>query len=111
MTLSRNTGAGKLSRSPAAADDVNPLDSLTNIADVMLVLVVGLLLALITYWNVDIAGIGGEAVSVEQGQEIAGMEGISGDGEPDSDASKYEEYGKVFRDPETGKLYMVTEGE
>jgi len=34
---------------------VNPMDSIANMADVMLVLAVGIMLALIINWNVDLA--------------------------------------------------------
>ena len=111
MALNRRSGTGKLNRGVFAAENVNPMDGMTNLADVMLVLVVGLLLALITYWNVDVAGVSGGAVAVEQGREIEDVSGLSGDSEtPDEDA-QYEEYGTVYRDPATGKLYMVTDGE
>ena len=33
---------------------VNPMDSISNLADAMLVLAVGIMLALIINWNVDI---------------------------------------------------------
>ncbi len=35
-------------------DSVNPMDGLANLADVMLILAVGIMLALVINWNVDI---------------------------------------------------------
>jgi len=90
---------------------VNPMDGLANLADVMLVFACGLMLALITYWNVDVSGVSGSIDVVEQGEEIT--EDVSGFGEKDNkdedSDSKFEEYGTVYRDAATGKLYMVTE--
>lgn len=90
-------------------ESVNPMDGLSNLADVMLVFACGLMLALITYWNVDVSGVSGSIDPVEQGQEI--QEDVSGFGEQareDGD-SRFEEYGTVYRDAATGKLYMVTD--
>ena len=36
----------------------NPMDSISNLADAMLVLAVGIMLALIINWNVDISSAG-----------------------------------------------------
>ena len=90
-------------------ETVNPMDGLSNLADVMLVFACGLMLALITYWNVDVSGVSGSIDVVEQGQEIT--EDVSGFGEQKTDGeseSLFEEYGTVYRDASTGKLYMVT---
>ncbi len=92
-------------------EDVNPMSGVANLADVMLVFACGLMLALITYWNVDVSGVSGSIDPVQQGEEIT--ENIDGfgdqeNGETDDDA-QYEEYGVVYRDPVTGKLYMVTD--
>lgn len=94
--------------------DVNPMDGVANLADVMLVFACGLMLALITCWNVDVSGVTGSIDPVEQGQEIT--EDIGGFGAQRDDAdsesdTQFEEVGRVYRDPETGKLYMVTEHE
>ena len=48
---------GKLSRSttsPFLESEGSPMESIANIVDVMLVFACGLLLALVTVWNVDI---------------------------------------------------------
>jgi hypothetical protein len=90
-------------------EDINPLDGLANLADIMLVLAAGLLLALIIAWNVDIAGPGSGAVSVTQGQEVSNMQGLTNnDSQSSVDTSGYQKMGTVYKDPTTGKLYMVT---
>ncbi len=94
-------------------EDINPLDGLINLADIMLVLAAGLMLALIINWNIDIGGTGSKAVSVAQGQEVSGMQGLSNEenGDGTIDYTQYEKMGIVYKDPSTGKLYMVTSGE
>ena len=42
-------------RSRSDEAPVNPMDSISNLADAMLVLAVGIMLALIINWNVDIS--------------------------------------------------------
>ena len=94
-------------------ENVNPMDGLSNLADVMLVFACGLMLALITYWNVDVSGVSGSIDVVEQGQEIT--EDVSGFGEQtdqnETSDNQFEEYGRVYRDAVSGKLYMVTDYE
>ncbi|MDR3305663.1 MAG: hypothetical protein LBS85_06560, partial [Clostridiales Family XIII bacterium] len=38
-------------------EDVNPSAYIVNLADCMLVLACGVIVALVTYWNVDLSGI------------------------------------------------------
>ncbi|SHH97887.1 hypothetical protein SAMN02745823_01729 [Sporobacter termitidis DSM 10068] len=105
----RRFGNGRLNRGEAPAEDVNPLDGLANLADIMLVLACGLMLALIINWNVDIAG-AAATVPVQQGQEVTqDVGGLTQDGGQDmNDDTKYEKMGVVYKDPATGKLYLVT---
>ena len=107
--MKRHNGSGRLSHRVGTCEEINPLDGLSNLADVMLVFACGLMLALITYWNVDVAGIAESLVDVEQGQEVSEMAGLDGSGEQPAAKGGFEEYGKVYRDPVSGKLYMVME--
>lgn len=79
-------------------EDVNPNSSLTNLADCMLVMVVGLLVALVTHYNVDLQKPEDQITGIEMNMDE------DGDGEIDK---QYEQTGTVYRDPETGKYYMV----
>ena len=94
-------------------EDVNPMEGLINLADVMLVLAAGLMLALIINWNIDIGETVGATVPVTQGEEVSGMEGPGNENSGDDtlDYTEYEKMGIVYKDPATGKLYMVTSGE
>jgi hypothetical protein len=85
----------------------SPLDSLANLADVMLVLAVGFMLALVINWNVDIAPSGVEQTPpTEVVTEIEGAG--AGEKTPLDSETQYEKMDvTVYRDPATGKLYMV----
>ena len=41
------------------SEDVNPMNYISNLSDAMLILAVGIMLALIVHWNVDISTSGG----------------------------------------------------
>jgi hypothetical protein len=105
MAINRRYRSGRLN----VEEDINPMDGLANLADIMLVLACGLLLALIINWNIDIGG----TVPVNQGQEVSGMQGLSNEanGDKSVDLKQYEKMGVVYKDPSTGKLYMVASGE
>nr|WP_298410697.1 hypothetical protein [uncultured Halomonas sp.] len=80
--------------------DEEPLGPLANLADIMLVFAVGLMVALAA--SRDTGSNGG--VELEAGREMpelpAGME-ASGSG--------YESVGRVYRDPQSGKLILIDE--
>lgn len=108
--MNRRFGSGRLSREAQQENEINPMDGVANLADVMLVLACGIMLALIINWNVDIGGSTSTAVAVNQGQEVSALDGLTdSSGEALNDDTKYEKMGTVYKDPTTGKLYMVTE--
>ena len=80
---------------------VNPMDSISNLADAMLVLAVGIMLALILNWNVDISAAGQTAVSFVQ-DDLTESQSSAGTIEGD-----LTEMGKVYYDKETGTYYIV----
>ncbi|MEG1500852.1 MAG: DUF2149 domain-containing protein [Clostridiales bacterium] len=104
-------GTGKLRhgkyRSKNMDQEINPMDGVANLADVMLVLACGLMLSLIVSFNVDV-GRSEKLVGIEQGASVeldadmdkSPTETLTSDG--------YQELGKVYQDPKTGKLYMVS---
>ena len=82
------------------------LGVLTILADVMLVFACGLILALIINWNVDVS-----SVATKQPETKYEVEGVESNSTQTIDGeSELEEMGTVYRDPETGKYYVV-EGE
>ena len=89
-----------------AGEDVDPMQSVANIADCMLVLACGLMLALVMYWNLDVAP------AMEEVEMDGDLTEIPADLEEaqmamDSQGAGYEEMGVVYRDPNTGKMYML----
>ena len=87
---------------------VNPMDSISNLADAMLVLAVGIMLALIINWNVDIsAGTTDKAASTDPSisfEQDDLTESQSSAGTIEGDLT---EMGKVYYDQQTGTYYIV----
>lgn len=89
-------------------EDLNPMNFVSNLSDVMLILTVGIMLALILHWNVNI-------------NPSAPMEEDTGD-DPvisfsDNDLESrttlpenMTEMGQVFYDEETDRYYIVKNG-
>lgn len=89
-------------RAAQIEEDVDPMASLGNIGDIMLVFACGLMVALVLAWNVDLQ----QFQQVDVGEEL--------DAEPDTieqvlegGGSTYVEAGTVYMDAETGKYYLV----
>lgn len=88
-------------------EDVNPLEGAINIVDAMLVFACGLMLALVIRWNVDLAQ-AGERINVTRGQELAQDADVRNDlVENEGEGKLYEKMGTVYKDPVTGKLFML----
>lgn len=91
-------------------EELNPMETVANMADAMLVLAVGIMLALVMAWNVDI----GSSVQVTKLEEAEPVEEdeIVLDTSSDTDEQLGEmglsEYGKVFAD-EDGNFYVMKE--
>lgn len=94
-------------RRPRVEEEVDPLSSVANIADAMLVFACGILIALIVAWNVDVNKV--VQVEIDRTKQIEDVETLQDvlAGEGDS----YIERGTVYQDPNTGKLYMLETGE
>lgn len=92
--------------------DEDPMAGATNLVDAMLVIAVGFLVFIVISWNMnamidpnqDIQDqIHQKMSEVSQGQEI----GEIPDSQKSSMGEGYNEMGKVYQDPKTGKLIMV----
>ena len=88
--------------------EVNPLDGVANLSDAMLILAVGIMLALILNWNVDISAVRGdssadteEALTFTE-EDISESEALEGEGE-------LEKLGAVYYDPASGTYYIIEE--
>ena len=86
---------------------VNPMDGLGNLADAMLVLAVGIMLALIINWKVDITAV--SAAAEPEPEQIP----ISQEDMQDAPADVLNEetlrrIGALYYDEETGTYYAIT---
>lgn len=82
-------------------EDVNPSAYIVNLADCMLVLAVGFLVALVAYWNIDIS------MTDLSGENLSQVDPDSLPQDLSSGGDYYVEAGTVYQDPQTGELYMV----
>lgn len=89
---------------PLDDEEPDPMSASANATDAMLVFACGLLLALVSYWNLDLPQIR-EVVQEEQLTEVTDVE-VTQD-ELSANGSTYDERGTVYEDPETGKLYLL----
>ena len=98
-----NSGFG--SSSFRDQEDVDPRVGLVNLADVMLVFACGLMLALVVHWNVNVSN----ATEMDQQDmtEIDQNDVENMADEMQSSGSSYNELGKVYQDPTTGKMYLL----
>ena len=86
-------------------EDTDPMASVANIADIMLVFACGLMMALVTVWNIDFT-----PLSELQDKQLEAIDTPEDMPEDMTDAGNaYVEKGMVYQDPKTGKYYMVTE--
>ena len=83
-------------------ENSNPMDSLTNLFDVMLVFACGLMVALVISLNVDVSRLN-QAV-IEYKDNSGGKATVE-----ESDGLSMEEIGTVYRDRKTGKTYILDE--
>ena len=86
--------------------DVDPMSNMANIVDAILVLSVGLMMALISFWNLDMSNIQ-QVVMENEITEVKDVEKMVQDAQ--NSGSSYTELGTVYQDPNTGKMYMLTQ--
>lgn len=98
-----------ISREGWEDEDINPIASVSNMADVMLVFACGIMMSLVMFWNVDIGMSAQEVTPTEEMEEVEEMDQIRSDLE--NGESGYTELGQVYRDPKTGKLYMLSDAD
>lgn len=108
-------------------EDVNPMNYISNLSDAMLILAVGIMLALIVHWNVDIStggrsdntagdsvaadGKGGQSIIDRDDavsftpEELDRMDATEGEND-----EGMEKLGEVYYDAATGKYYIIESG-
>ena len=85
---------------------VNPMDGLGNLADAMLVLAVGIMLALVLNWKLDLTAVTAEPEATEAPIEISEDDMHSTSEELDADA--LQKVGALYYDETTGTYYAIT---
>ena len=85
------------------SDDVDPMSSMGNMGDVMLVFACGLMVALVVAWNVDL----NQFTQVETDQELSQDQVTEITEQLYGEGNAFIEKGKVYQDPATGKYYLV----
>ena len=110
-------------------EEVNPMNYLSNLSDAMLVLAVGIMLALIVHWNVDISTSGGTMSDSGQSYAADGeggnsaidrdsavnfsqdeLDNMQSQDKLDSSDTGMEKLGEVYYDAATGQYYIVENG-
>lgn len=88
-------------------EDVNPSAYIVNLADCMLVLACGFLVAMISFWQIDI----GPALEELDSEQLEQVEPEEMPADVTEGGSYYVEAGVVYQDPHTGQYYIVTQTE
>lgn len=100
---------GLRNRRMSRTEEVDPLQGVVNIVDAMLVFACGLMLSLVMHWNVDLDQTK-DTVNITQGKDITQTQDVRKDlHENQKDGKSYKKMGSVYKDPSTGKLFMVTD--
>ena len=105
MNRRRYTGRRRRNRY-ADREDLNPMNFVSNLSDVMLILAVGIMLALVIHWNVKIKTTDDTDSNTKTEDTIEFDEDdLQGKDIAPEDMDKM---GEVYYDPVSGKYYIVT---
>lgn len=99
----RNRTISGRRRSRLHRDDINPLDTVVNLVDVMLIFACGLMVAVIMHWNVDLTKV--EVITEENLVEVKDLEKAIEGG---TVTENYDSMGMVVQDSKTGKMYLIS---
>ena len=100
ISLYKSSGA---LRTPEVEDDIDPMSSVANIADAMLVFACGLMVALVVAWEVDLSAVKEvELQDSEQIEDVQTLQDILS-----AEGSAYIQRGTVYQDPNTGTMYLL----
>lgn len=88
-------------------EDLNPMNFVSNLSDVMLILAVGIMLALVLHWNVNIA----PEETPEEESRAADTIQFNEDDLENKEAlpENAEKMGNVYYDPDTDSYYIIKE--
>ena len=108
-------------------EDISPMSGLSNLSDAMLVLALGILVALVVHWNVNIvptsqnegnnamtqaeAAAGENRVDTSGATEFSEQDLQKAGADESGSGEGLERMGTVYYDETTGKYYVVDEGD
>ena len=104
--MRRRYGTGKLRTDVREykKEDVNPMASLVNLTDAMLVLAVGIMIAVVIGWNVDIRKVdSGTQIQTIHSDDLQTVD----EEELEEGQSELEEVGTLLYDKNTDTYYVV----
>ena len=87
---------------------VNPMDGLGNLADAMLVLAVGIMLALILNWKLDITTVSAQEPEPTEAPIAIDEQDMRDTDTQELDQEKLQRVGALYYDEESGAFYAVT---
>ncbi len=90
------------------SEEVSPLEGAINIVDAMLVFACGLMLALVIRYDVDLTQVN-ERINITPGKELQDTQIRTDLMETEGEGQLYEKMGTVYKEPATGKLFMLTD--
>jgi len=103
----------KLTSGFGEEEQAEPMAGLSNMSDTMLVLAVGIMLALVINWHLDLGATStatSDTLDQSQLTEIQDYTNVNEDElTQEQTQAGLEEKGKVFVDPNTGKMYVLVE--
>lgn len=90
-------------------DEIDPMSGVVNLADAMLVFACGLMVALVLNWNVDISK-NMKQIDLSKSKDVSGTDEFEEKELQKTDQDNfYEKMGTVYKDPDSGKMYMITD--
>lgn len=102
---SRSRGRARRSRYNDG-EDVNPMNFVSNLSDVMLILAVGIMLALILHWNLEINTTENAEGNQSEQESVVSFEDSELE-EQETLPEDMERKGEVYYDAASGKYYIV----
>lgn len=107
----RRSGSGMLREETGFSkrEDINPMATVANLVDAMLVLAVGIMLALIVSWNLNIAENGQVSDNARKEDAVSDFTEEEVDATKDKPSENLEKQGTVYYDPETDKYYVIVQ--
>lgn len=92
-------------------EDVNPMDYISNLSDVMLILAVGIMLSLVIHWKVDLDTVKGTEQPAPENDRPQVTTTFTDEDLEDSESlpEDLQKLGAVYYDPETGRYYVASD--